>query len=104
MLMDRKNTMGGRRKKLAPGERGEGRFRKDKDADFGPARKKFCRFCVEKIDGIDYKDIKRLEKFISERGKIISRRISGNCARHQRKMAEAAKRARFIALLPFVKV
>ncbi len=65
-------------------------------------RKKYCRFCVDKIDTIDYKD-KVLEKLISERGKILSRRFTGNCARHQRLVAKAIKQARFIALLSYIK-
>jgi small subunit ribosomal protein S18 len=64
-------------------------------------RKKICRFCADKVDGIDYKDIKRLRNLITERGKIIPRRISGNCARHQRQLGSAIKRARSIALMPF---
>lgn len=66
-------------------------------------RKRFCRLCLEKIAHIDYKDIKRLERFINERGKIVSRRSSGNCARHQRMIARALKRDRFLALLPYTK-
>lgn len=66
-------------------------------------RKRFCRFCKEKISDIDYKDIKILERLITDRGKILSSRISGNCAKHQRRIAAAIKRARFIALLPYVK-
>jgi small subunit ribosomal protein S18 len=64
-------------------------------------RKKICRFCSDKIPDIDYKDIKRLRNLITERGKIIPRRISGNCARHQRQLGTAIKRARNIALIPF---
>ncbi|HHW47217.1 MAG TPA: 30S ribosomal protein S18 [Clostridiaceae bacterium] len=64
-------------------------------------RKKVCSFCVDKIAEIDYKDVARLRKFISERGKILPRRISGNCAKHQRQMTVAIKRARHIALLPY---
>jgi small subunit ribosomal protein S18 len=64
-------------------------------------RKKICRFCSDKITDIDYKDIKRLRNLITERGKIIPRRISGNCARHQRQLGIAIKRARNIALMPF---
>jgi len=68
------------------------------------ARKRFCRFCVDKTaKGIDYKDIKRLESFITERGKILSTRLSGNCARHQRRVAEAIKMARFVSLIPYIK-
>jgi small subunit ribosomal protein S18 len=65
-------------------------------------RKKVCRFCVEKIDFIDYKDSRLLLQFVPERGKILPRRISGVCAPHQRKLMEAIKIARNIALLPFV--
>ncbi|HHV71821.1 MAG TPA: 30S ribosomal protein S18 [Clostridia bacterium] len=64
-------------------------------------RKRVCSFCVDKVEAIDYKDIGRLRKYITERGKIIPRRISGNCAKHQRQLTVAIKRARNIALLPF---
>ena len=65
-------------------------------------RKKVCRFCVDKAETIDYKDAVKLRKFITEQGKILPNRISGNCASHQRKIAIAIKRARHVALLPFV--
>jgi small subunit ribosomal protein S18 len=64
-------------------------------------RKKVCRFCVDKVDDINYKDSKLLSSFISERGKITPRRISGVCTPHQKRLSEAIKRARNIALLPF---
>ena len=64
-------------------------------------RKRVCKFCVEKLEYIDFKDIKTLQQFIPERGKILPRRISGTCALHQRKLQNAIKRARTIALLPF---
>ena len=64
--------------------------------------KKICRFCEEKIEYIDYKDEKRLIKFMTEQGKIIPRRISGNCTRHQKELVTAIKRARILALIPFV--
>ena len=64
-------------------------------------RKKVCKFCVEKIDDINYKDTRLLSAFIAERGKIMPRRISGVCAPHQRQLADAIKKARNIALLPF---
>jgi small subunit ribosomal protein S18 len=67
------------------------------------SRKRFCRLCKEKVTNIDYKDIKRLERFITDRGKITSRRSSGNCAHHQRMVARAIKRARFVALLPYTR-
>jgi small subunit ribosomal protein S18 len=65
-------------------------------------RKKVCSFCVEKINDIDYKDVDKLIRFVSDRGKIEPRRKTGNCAKHQRVLAEAVKRARHIAILPFV--
>ncbi len=64
-------------------------------------RRKSCRFCADKMPGIDYKDVKTLKGFVTERGKIIPRRISGNCANHQRMLTVAIKRSRNIALLPF---
>jgi small subunit ribosomal protein S18 len=64
-------------------------------------RQKVCKYCVDKIDAVDFKDIKRLRSFITDRGKIIPRRISGNCALHQRQLATAISRARSIAMLPF---
>ncbi|MGI6145023.1 MAG: 30S ribosomal protein S18 [Clostridia bacterium] len=64
-------------------------------------RKKLCAFCGEKVEDIDYKEVARLRKYITERGKILPRRISGNCAKHQRQLTIAIKRARNIALLPF---
>lgn len=76
--MLRKNSKGGRRPK-----------------------KKVCSFCSDKVESIDYKDISKLRKYVSERGKILPRRISGNCAKHQRQLTVAVKRARNIALLPF---
>lgn len=65
-------------------------------------RRKICKFCAEKVDLVDYKDVRRLKNFITERGKIVPRRISGNCARHQRQLTTAVKRARVVALLPYV--
>ena len=64
-------------------------------------RKKVCRFCVERIDDINYKDVRLLSSFIAERGKIVPRRISGVCTPHQKRLAEAIKQARNIALIPF---
>ncbi len=65
------------------------------------SRRRVCSFCVDKVETIDYKDTGRLRRYISERGKIIPRRISGNCAKHQRRMTIAVKRARLVALMPF---
>jgi small subunit ribosomal protein S18 len=70
----------------------------------GPGRRKVCRFCAEKDSVIDYKDGRTLSSFLSERGKIIPSRITGNCARHQRRLTSAIKLARTMALLPFTTV
>jgi len=64
-------------------------------------KRRVCSFCVDKVEGVDYKDIGRLKRYITERGKILPRRISGNCAAHQRQLTVAIKRARIMALLPF---
>ena len=77
---DRDNKRGGRRKVF---------------------RKKVCRFCVEKVERIDYKDVQRLRNYVSERGKILPSRISGTCAKHQRQLSVAIKRARVVALMPY---
>ena len=65
-------------------------------------RRKVCSFCVDRIDTIDYKDVARLRRFVSERAKILPRRVTGTCARHQRELTVAIKRARQIALMPVV--
>ncbi|MFH1441916.1 MAG: 30S ribosomal protein S18 [Candidatus Omnitrophota bacterium] len=75
-----------------------------KTVKFLPVRKKTCRFCADKTKSLDYKDFKRLESFIRERGKLVSSRITGNCAKHQRRLVEAVKKARFISLLPYTKI
>lgn len=67
-----------------------------------PVRRKVCRFCAEKVRDIDYKQIQILRTFITDSGKILSSRITGNCARHQRQLGRAIKRARNLALLPYV--
>lgn len=64
-------------------------------------KRRVCSFCVDKVENVDYKDIGRLKRYITERGKILPRRISGNCAAHQRQLTVAIKRARIMALLPF---
>ena len=64
-------------------------------------RKKVCSFCVDKVEFIDYKDISRLRRFVSERAKILPRRVTGTCARHQRELTVAIKRARYLALIPY---
>lgn len=65
-------------------------------------RKKVCAFCMDKIEVIDYKDVPRLRRFLSDRAKIIPRRVTGTCARHQRQLTVAVKRARHVAFLPYV--
>ena len=76
--------------------------RRDKKGGPGSGRRKPCPYCKEKIDQVDYKDLGALRRFISERGKIRSRRITGACRRHQNQIARAVKRARELALLPYV--
>jgi small subunit ribosomal protein S18 len=87
-------------------ERGNSRDSYDKSDSKNPMRmrrprKKVCGFCVDKVTDIDYKELAKIKRFVSERGKILPRRISGNCAKHQRQLTEAIKRARAIALLPY---
>ena len=65
------------------------------------SRRTVCGFCVDKLENIDYKDIARLRRYMSERGKILPRRVTGTCAAHQRKLTVAIKRARYLALLPY---
>lgn len=65
------------------------------------AKRKVCQFCVDKVEDIDYKDLMKIRKFLSEKGKILPRRISGCCAKHQRQLTVSIKRARHIALLPY---
>lgn len=88
--------------------RGGGRGRSSSDTERGGQRrglfrrKRVCKFCVDKIDYINYKDVRMLMPFVPERGKIQPRRISGTCAAHQRKLQTAIKRARQLALIPYV--
>ncbi|EEG32323.1 ribosomal protein S18 [[Clostridium] methylpentosum DSM 5476] len=65
-------------------------------------RKKVCAFCVDKVENIDYKDIAKLRRYMSERAKIVPRRVTGTCARHQRQLTVAVKRARHLAMLPYI--
>jgi small subunit ribosomal protein S18 len=88
------------------GDRGDRDERGDRGGEEGGrgrgfGRRKVCRFCAEKALKVDYKDQAQLKYFLTERGKIIPRRISGNCAKHQRDVATAIKRARVLALLPY---
>lgn len=66
------------------------------------SRRKVCAFCVDRATAIDYKDIGKLRRYLSERGKIVPRRVTGTCARHQRALTTAIKRARYVALLPYI--
>jgi len=77
---------------------------KDGGKGFRPhsKRKKVCIFCAEKIEHIDYKDVPRIRKNLTERAKILPRRVTGTCAKHQRQLTEAVKRARQIALIPYI--
>ena len=76
--------------------------RRDKKAGAGAGRRKSCPYCKDKVEQVDYKDTASLRRFISERGKIRSQRLTGACRRHQSQIATAVKRAREIALLPYV--
>ncbi len=67
----------------------------------GMRRKKVCQFCADKTETIDYKDVDKLKKYVTERGKILPKRITGTCAIHQREVTKAIKRARIVALLPY---
>ena len=76
--------------------------RRDKKGGPGAGRRKSCGFCRDKVDQVDYKDLATLKKYVSDRGKIRSRRITGACRRHQNQVSKAIKRARELALLPYV--
>ena len=90
-----KGRAGGDRDGKKPGGPGGGMRKR------GFTRRKVCRFCADKTLGVDYKDPQLLKYFITDRGKIIPRRISGNCAKHQRKVALSVRRSRMIALMPY---
>ena len=92
------------RKSFGAKKGGRGGASQGKDGQRRPMfrRRKVCKFCADKIDDINYKDVKLLSPFVPERGKILPRRISGTCAMHQRKLQTALKRARQIALIPYV--
>jgi small subunit ribosomal protein S18 len=93
-MSGKKDNKGGNRDSYDKGE-GKGSMKVRRP------RKKVCSFCVDKVTDIDYKDVAKLRKYVSERGKILPRRISGNCAKHQRQLTVAIKRARVVALLPY---
>src|SRR5438445_11195524 len=96
MAVELNDAAGGRGRR---GQKGDKKTQAARKRGF--ARRKVCRFCADKNVPIDYKDPGTLKYFITDRGKIIPRRISGNCAKHQRKVSLAIKRARMIALMPF---
>ena len=73
----------------------------EKNKPLRKGKKRYCQFCADKTEYIDYKDVALLRKFVSDRGKIRARRVTGNCTRHQRRVAQAVKNAREMALLPF---
>lgn len=96
----REETPGDARPRRAPGQSGSDEVvERQRRVYF---RKKVCRLCVNKVKSVDYKDVNLLRKFITDRGKILPRRITGTCAKHQRMLAKTIKRSRMIALLPFV--
>lgn len=95
--MSETRTQGRGARRPAGGGSGGGGYRK-----FVFRRRKVCKFCAEHLEYIDFKDYKLLSNFIKERGKILPRRISGTCAIHQRRLTTAIKRARVLALLPFI--
>jgi small subunit ribosomal protein S18 len=98
MTEERQQSSDRRYSRRGPGSRTQGRpYRKFQ-------KRKVCSFCVEKIEVIDYKDVKRIRRFITDQGKILPRRITGTCARHQRLLTQAIKRARNLALLPYKSV
>lgn len=77
-------------------------FKKDKKYSFKPKKKRTCQFCTKGAQPVNYKDEKTLRKYISERGKILPRRMTGACAKHQREIVNAINRARHVAILPYV--
>ena len=85
-----------------PEQAAEVRSERPAQRPFNRRRKKVCTFCADKIDHIDYKEINRLKKCVSDRAKILPRRISGACAKHQRQITVAIKRARHVALMPYI--
>jgi small subunit ribosomal protein S18 len=87
---------------VAKARRAKPARRRDKKGGPGSGRRKSCPYCKDKVEQVDYKDIATLRRFVSERGKIRSRRITGACRRHQNQLATAVKRARELALLPYV--
>ena len=97
----RRSSYGDRDRRPSYGDRDRGERGERGGAGGRRPRRRVCSFCVEKVQKIDYKDVGRIRRYISERGKIDPRRKSGTCAKHQRMLTEALKRARFMALLPY---
>ena len=95
ILSEEGNRMAGNYKK-------NNRNNDDDNVRIRKPKRKVCAFCVDKVETIDYKDVARLRKFTSERAKILPRRVTGTCARHQRALTTAIKRARYVALMPYV--
>ena len=83
-------------------ERSERTERSERPNRNRKSRRKVCAFCVDKVENIDYKDVPRLRRYLSERAKIVPRRVTGTCARHQRQLTVAIKRARHLAFLPYI--
>ena len=83
-------------------ERSERPERSERSNRNRKSRRKVCAFCVDKVENIDYKDVPRLRRYLSERAKIVPRRVTGTCARHQRQLTVAIKRARHLAFLPYI--
>jgi len=98
-----KTKVGGTKSKAKALGKGKGKFGDKKRSLHAITRKRFCRLCVDKAKSVDYKDTKRLEAFITERGKMLASRLSGNCAKHQRIIAEAITKARFVSLMPYTR-
>lgn len=103
-----KPAASGARRPSPGGSRGDRRPSGPAGSGSGPRRRgpfrprrKVCRFCVDKVDQVDFKQVQVIRTFVTERGKILSSRITGNCAKHQRQLSQAIKRARYLALLPF---
>ena len=100
-MNERENNTSREARNAAPTRNGTGAGTLRSGRGNSRRRPKFCYYCVEKQEKVDYKDVDKLKKYISERGKIIPRRVTGNCAKHQRLLTEAIKRARYMALLPY---
>ena len=99
--MEEKNVAAEVEEKEAPSQQASGGYVAGRKNMRRMPRRKVCNFCVEKVNAIDYKEAGKLKKYVTEKGKILPRRMTGVCAKHQRMLTEAVKRARIMALLPF---